>query len=85
MKFNFGKTSRANLATIGPELQEVFRDALATGIMDFSITDITYSENQKSSGQIVNTIRCQARQEMQPHISMAKYPGINSTAVFWQA
>jgi peptidoglycan L-alanyl-D-glutamate endopeptidase CwlK len=39
MKFNFGKTSRANRATIHPDLQMIMDDALATGIMDFSIIE----------------------------------------------
>lgn len=39
MNYNFGKTSRANRATIHPDLQIVMDDALATGIMDFSIIE----------------------------------------------
>ena len=39
MEFNFGKISRANLATIHPDLQIIMDDALATGIMDFSIIE----------------------------------------------
>lgn len=39
MKYNFGKRSAANLDTVDPELQEIMHDALATGIMDFSIIE----------------------------------------------
>jgi peptidoglycan L-alanyl-D-glutamate endopeptidase CwlK len=39
MNYYFGKSSEDNLSTAHPELQEVMRDALATGIMDFSIIE----------------------------------------------
>ena len=39
MKYNFGSSSRENLGTADPVIQKIMRDALATGIMDFSITE----------------------------------------------
>jgi len=34
---HFGKTSKANLDTADPVLQEIMQDAIETGLMDFSI------------------------------------------------
>lgn len=39
MNYNFGRSSEYNLRTADPELQKVMRDALTTGIMDFSIIE----------------------------------------------
>jgi len=39
MRYSFGKTSRTNLDTVNFRLQEVMNDALATGIIDFSIAE----------------------------------------------
>lgn len=39
MRFKFGKSSNQKLSTASIELQFIMRDALETGIMDFSITE----------------------------------------------
>ena len=39
MKYQFGKTSRQNLATCHLDLQWIIREALAVGLIDFSVTE----------------------------------------------
>jgi len=39
MTLHFGKRSEANLSTVSPALQNLMRQALALGLMDFSITE----------------------------------------------
>lgn len=49
MKYQFGITSKQNLATCRLDLQWIMREALAIGLIDFSVTEGHRSESRQDS------------------------------------